>query len=138
LILNPSLEEYDSCPNYMSLIDYATHWTQPLTFNSTTDYFNACSDDTIIMSFIVGHNIYFGNGFGGIISVAPEVPTYREYAQGSLSVPLTEGKCYHCEFWVKPMNRGFGGVNFNAIDDIGVFFSDTLPYSDSMQPFSSS
>jgi gliding motility-associated-like protein len=125
LIKNPNLEEYTCCPTNLSMINCADYWTQPLIL-STSDYFNICAVDSIILPQILPlySHMYFGNGYAGIICEAYSDPfIYREYIQGELSEPLKTGLCYYFQFWTL-----LSGYNSNvAIDALGIYFSDTLP-----------
>ena len=146
LIRNPGLEEYTCCPTNMGMIDCATYWTQPLVGNSTSEYYNICGIDSLLFPNLIVFfkHAFFGNGYAGIVTYTYDSSVinpsdYREYIQGILSEPLSENKCYYCEFWVKPYN--WMNEPYCSIDAFGIFFSDTLPQksiSDEMAMYYSS
>lgn len=139
LVINPSFENYSSCPNGPSEFESANNWTHP--FNnvigdtcSTSDLYNSCS---FLGQFGVGvpDNImgsepaHTGNGYAGIILYEGFALTgctpifgsnWREYAQGELSSPLQAGQEYCVSFWVSLADN----VKW-ATDDIGVHFSNS-------------
>ncbi len=139
LIKNPSLEEYYSCPTSNAQIFLSKYWTQPLPYGYiTSDYYNRCYFDqpdslwdptlSIFMS-----KSYFGNGYAAIspTSYRPFNVKYKEYLQGELIDPLQSGSCYYCEYWVRPFYNDYNIAC--VIDDISVYFSDTLPYISEVQ-----
>jgi len=139
IIKNPNLEDYTCCPNNMALIDCATFWTQPLP-QSTSEYFNTCGIDSLLFPNLLTffQHAYFGNGYAGICTftynpLADPPWDYREYVQGTLSVPLQPNQCYYCEFWVKCWNWE-NLVPYCANDALGIYFSDTLPKKTSSDP----
>lgn len=135
LIQNPGLEDFTCCPNDMTLINCADHWTQPIVGNSTSDYMNTCGIDSLLSSSMLPFwkHAYFGNGYAGILVLRyelnnPQSPQYREYIQGELSQPLLAGQCYYGRFWVKLMNFVTPANEYptSAIDAIGILYTDTL------------
>ncbi len=133
LIKNPSLEEYSCSPINTTMIGCADYWHQPDSL-STTDYFNSCSIDSLLVPTDLPYyeKSYFGNGYAGIIPYI-NCGSYsrREYLQGELSEPLVQSRCYHVEFWTLLSEH-----SRSAIDALGVYFSDTLPKKNNChQPF---
>ena len=57
------------------------------------------------------------NGYGGVISYAPNVPNFREYLQGQLKTPLQAGHCYYFEMYVSKSN-----ASRFSIDHFGAYF----------------
>ena len=131
-INNPGLEDFTCCPTDYSMISCADYWTQPLP-SSSSDYFNTCGINAVVnpTAGLFFQYAHFGNGYAGICcdyypgDVTPTFQ-YREYLQAVLSESLIAGQCYYCEFWVRPFNNFGMAETFSAIDDIGMFFSDTL------------
>lgn len=114
LVLNPSFEENKLCPSIIgSFNHFVTNWSTP-NFGST-DYFSSCSK-------LVGNDNFFGKqeartgkAYGGMYVMAPE--NYREYMQGELSQPLTNGKTYTVTFYISLAEN-----SSHAIRDLGVLF----------------
>ncbi len=139
LVLNPSFENYTSCPQSISEFDKAVNWQSPY-INligdtcSTSDLYNSCSlfGGAGVPQNLLGYQAaHTGIGYAGMILYdgfpltifgCTNIPTgWREYAEGTLSSPLIAGQTYCVSFYVSlPDNVKF------ATDDIGVYFSNTL------------
>ncbi|MEP7169925.1 MAG: T9SS type A sorting domain-containing protein [Bacteroidota bacterium] len=122
LINNGDLEQYSPCPGTLGEFT-ATYWVNPNT--ASTDYFNACNTTTVgVPSNFIGYQFaHSGMAYCGmdIFTQPPFVTEYREYAEASLTAPLTAGNCYHFEMWINHSNN-----SQYATDDIGAYFSNTL------------
>jgi len=131
LVLNPSFEEYFSCPASVGQIDSCLHWSQPNTVSSSTDYFHSCAGSGPIIPGVptnfMGHQYahtghgYAGWGMGG----ADTSFNAWEYLQGTFREPLDSGVTYCARFFVCLANE-----SRYAIDQIGANFS-TSPHSTS-------
>jgi len=118
LVMNPSFENYSSCPLGPSQLDEADNWQHPFDNTvdtcSTSDLYNTCSP---FGAFGVGvpDNImgsepaHTGNGYAGIILYEGFALTgctslfgssWREYAEGQLSAPLQSGQTYCVSFFI--------------------------------------
>lgn len=133
LVSNNSFEQYTTCPFVYNDLEFAVGWINPCdppygttgTQSGSSDYFNAC--DTLWMG--VPTNITgfqparTGNGYAGLICFYnPITPvTYREYIETELVSPLMPGANYYFEMYVNLAN-----TSDYAIEDFGVYFSDTL------------
>jgi hypothetical protein len=105
LVVNPSFEEYTSCPTYLSQIDSVIGWEGIFI---SPDYFNACADDTMTVPFNpLGYQWpsdglgYAGLGFYDIWT--------KEYMQGSLVVPMQPGVLTYVSMHVSPGGFGYPG-----------------------------
>jgi len=116
LVLNPSLENYITCPAFGQFSNtFINDWDKPS--YGSTDYYNyACPG--IIPSQQIPRS---GNAYAGIIGYNYG-QEYREYMTGMLSSPLVSGAGYYCEFYVS-LNDGY----IQAIKELGAYFSVTAP-----------
>ena len=140
LVLNPSFENYSSCPMGPSELENANNWHHP--FNnvvgdtcSTSDLYNVCSPfgsfGVGVPESIMGNEpAHTGNGYAGIILYEGFALTgctpifgsnWREYVEGELSSPLQAGQTYCVKFYVSLADN----VKW-ATNDIGVYFSNSL------------
>lgn len=144
LVINPSFENYSSCPQGPSELSKADNWQDP--FNnvigdtcSTSDFYNACNTfggmATGVPANILGNEpAHTGNGYAGIIMFEGFVldlmscnyvpggsSNWREYVEGELSQPLVAGQQYCVSFYVSLADN----VKW-ASSDFGVYFSNTL------------
>ncbi|WP_439185039.1 OmpA family protein [Carboxylicivirga taeanensis] len=128
MVLNPSFEVYDECPksythtnNSHALIP---DWTYPTA--TTPDYFNECgSGEVKVPDNFAGYSkAKSGQGYAGAI-LSGSNRNFREYIQGTLSVPMVEGQKYCVSFWYKLASRS----KF-AIDQLGMHFTTTKIITD--------
>ena len=82
---NPSFEQYDTCPDGMTRINYAIPWTQPLPV-STSDYYNTCSTELNLVLILNEIHPKTGCAYGGIIT--SDISGRHEYIEIKLN-PLT-------------------------------------------------
>ncbi len=114
-VLNPSLEQYDTCPNNGDQIRFAFRWSSidtPLHYINATDgepeYCNTCAVSNnscgVPISAYYYHYPRTGNGMANIETFYDENyagETYwRDYLQGKLYKYLTNGKNYCVTFYV--------------------------------------
>ncbi len=115
LVVNPSFEDYTSCPTSVGDIYKAVGWDA---FNNSPDYFHSCS-------FNVPNNGYGyqfaaqGNAYAGLITYW-EGGLYREIIGDSLSIPLVPFQKYYLSFKVNCADASPVGYNTN---NIGAKFS---------------
>lgn len=120
MVLNPSFEEYEDCPQSYTFMDKThrliPHWTYP-SF-TTPDYFNKCSSGEVkVPSNFAGHSQpKSGDGYMGSILSGTD-RDFREYFQGTLKEPMEEGQRYCVSFWYKLAS----GSKF-AVDQLSVYF----------------
>jgi hypothetical protein len=116
LVLNPSLENYITCPGFGQFSNsYINDWDKP-SYGSTDYYHDSCAG--IIPSQQIPRS---GNAYAGIIGYNYGAE-YREYMTGTLSSPLIPGAAYYCEFYVS-LNDGY----IQAIRELGAYFSTAPP-----------
>jgi len=120
MVLNPSFEEYETCPQSYTYMDKShkliPHWTYP-TF-TTPDYFNKCSSGEVKVpnNFAGESEPKSGKGYmGSILSGSDR--DFREYFQGTLSESMKQGQVYCVSFWFKLAS----GSKF-AVDQLSVYF----------------
>ena len=131
LVLNPSFEDHDTCPDWgnTGLIRFAKYWSNPL-YPTSPDYFNAC-DTGINHPFSVPSN-YVGNqmahtgiAYAGIATyyyaLNPVGNNYREYIQNLLSDSLIAGVEYCIKLYVSLADSSRFYCN-----NLGVYFSPTI------------
>lgn len=125
LVPNPSFEVFDTCPNNLNQLRYATSWTNPIYPGSTPDYYNGC--DTINQWASVPINQHgfemarSGVGYSYIataIHTAPNSGNYREYIQTQLTDSLIAATNYCIQFYVSACDSCLYTSN-----NIGVYFS---------------
>lgn len=123
LVLNPSFEDVYKCPCWMTCIEDAKHWYQPIKV-STSDLFHSCNA-------LLTQSPRTGDAYAGIcLYYFTPNSNYREYICGTLSSPLIKDETYCVSFYVslaEPYSVG-------AIENIGIYFSkdsikDKLTYS---------
>jgi len=133
LVPNPSFEIYDTCqreivcPYLVGLDTSVTFWFNPTT--ASPDYDNIC-DSNSNPSYSVPQNM-FGYQFArtgsayvdiGVIIKCPSTPTgYKEYIEVKLNDPLRKNNKYCVRFYVS-----LADSSSYALDNIGLYFSDTL------------
>ena len=124
LVVNPSFEEYDVCPETPA--QWATGW---LTFRGTPDLYNSCN---VSGWYDVPSNAFGyqeaaeGEGYAGIITYSSVAQNLREYLGAPLLEQIQPGDTIHvsmkfavgCFGWYHPSPR------FSA-SGIGMFFSTT-------------
>ncbi len=129
LVPNPSFEMYDTCPQYVNGINFATGW---LSFRFTPDYDNTCSTSSLVS---VPSN-YFGyqypasgNGYADIATYAPGLgnENVREFMGSKIIDSLIIGQKYFASVKVSAAyNAGTGMAgagNTCFTNNIGITFS---------------
>ena len=122
MVLNPSFEKYEKCPEGYIYNDKShrliPHWTYP-SF-TTPDYFNKCSTGEVKVpdNFAGYSQPHSGNGYMGAILTGSD-RDYREYIQGELKTPMKAGQVYCVSFWYKLAN----GSMF-AVDQMSIYFTE--------------
>ena len=139
LVLNPSFENFSSCPLGPSEFENATNWTHP--FNnvigdtcSTSDLYSTCSPfgalGVGVPANIMGNEAaHTGNTYAGFIAYEGFSAfgcnslfgsNWREYVQGQLSAPLQAGQTYCVSFYLSLADNVKWSTN-----DIGVHFANS-------------
>ena len=149
LVMNPSFEEYYTCPIGISHIEECKHVFNPVCANSSQgcnsnpDYFNICAD---LYSKVNVPNTYYntpasnyrsakqGEAFIGIANGIMYSPidgqfssSYREFVQIKLTTPLLAGKKYDFSFYAGT-NRN--KITYNIeVNQLGIHFvNDSIIY----------
>jgi OOP family OmpA-OmpF porin len=123
LVINPSLENYITCPGFGQFSNtYINNWNKP-TYGSTDYYHNNCPGIQPI-----SQTPHSGDAYFGIIAYNYGTE-YREYATGELSTSLIAGVQYTVSFYVS-LNDGY----IQAINEMGAYLSTTPlgPYPNSL------
>ena len=128
LIPNGDFEQYSACPMYLTQIDSALYWMNPMTniqdVSGSPDYFHKCSESSQVD---VPNNNWgsqearSGDGYSGILLYLHFTSNVREYIETPLMVPLELNNCYHFEMFVN-----LGDYCQYASHDIQVYFSDSV------------
>lgn len=125
MIMNPSFEQYQACPQHFTPRDKShkliPYWTYPTT--ATPDYFNRCSNGLarVPNNFAGTSEPKSGNGYMGVIAIGSKDQNklnYREYIQGEIYPSMRKGKKYCVTFWYK-----LATYSKYAVDRMGLFFS---------------
>jgi len=136
-VLNPSFEEYNTCPWNVDQIKYATYW-EPIDTSGplkdtighplcSPEYCNVCASIMSLVNVPNGgwyyHYARTGNGMAQMVMYFDEsIPSWgykRDYLQGHLYKPLTAGKSYCVTFYVAgEQTSGY------AINHIGAYLDD--------------
>jgi len=122
LVLNPGFEKYEKCPeDYIP--ENLSHkivpgWTYPT--RATPDYFNRCSPKNVGVpkNFAGESEPHGGDGYVGAILSGTE-ESYREYIQGTLSMPLIKGNQYCVRFYYR-----LASYSRFAVDQMSLYFSE--------------
>jgi len=121
LVPNPSFEEFDSCCDAQSEINYSKYWTS---FGATPDYYNACSSSiycSIPDNFAGYHYAASGNAYAGLIFYYQT--NYREFLGVPLIQPLLPGHLYHVSYKVSLAFTDSIGFNVGC-NNFGVLFTN--------------
>lgn len=124
LVPNGSFEEYATCPEDFSTlqyIPYVANWDSPS--KGTPDYFNACSYKSGVPLNLVGYaEAFHGNAYMGIIACMQQLDrnqiAYREYIRVELSDTLQKDKLY-----VASMQVRLGQSSVVSCGGMGMYFS---------------
>lgn len=119
LVIDPSFEILDSCPNSIAQTDRLTHWYNPSV--TTPDLFSTCSSASIISvpTNYIGHQSPVdGHSYICLALLFGTSTTNREYLTTRLNSPLTKDSIYCVSFYVSATDS-----NLTFTDQIGVNFS---------------
>ncbi len=133
LIPNPSFEESDDCPPYISSIwassdPYVSNWYRPT--YATPDYYHSCAEwpfsvriDVPLNQMSANQPAHSGSAYIGLY-ISSKNTNYREYIQASLTDSLEAGEYYYFECWLAPATRDTEEDEPKVLtsDDIGVNF----------------
>ncbi len=125
LVLNPSFEQYDTCPDGMTRINYAIPWKQPLINISTSDYFNTCSNNIALLQCLNEIKPRTGSGYAGISPYGDS--GWQEYIEIKTNEPLQFNKQYCISFFAHLFNQ-----TTYAIDRLGALITDTMVTTDNV------
>ena len=129
LVVNPSFEDHDTCPDYLSQLSRATNW---YSIRMTPDYYNVCAPN---LSSKVPSNWFgnakpaSGNAYAGIgSSWAGNSYVFPECVGSKLITPLEKGKKYFVSFKVFLSQKG-NPYQWCGVNKLGALFS-TVSYSE--------
>lgn len=126
LVINPSFEEHQRCPNNFSTNSKEFNLPGWHSANSgTPDYYHQCSwgDCDVPFNWAGESNAHSGLAYAGLyVWNRPnnKPRSYREYIQGELSAPLKKDKRYRLEFYFK-----LASYSVYSVDRIGMLLTDT-------------
>ncbi len=125
LVLNPSFEEYEICPNMPNpyLEVHIANWDITI----SADYFNTCSDNPVLSppDIVYGYQMpKDGEAYAGIFFVRPEQEGCCEYLIGRLSEPLEKDSFYRVRIYIS-----FAEQSSYACDCIQVLLSEEYHYT---------
>ncbi len=129
LVRNYSFEDYDVCPNEVTIDsrkELIPHWYMPN--KGTTDYFNSCAFRQVnVPDNVMGHMYALqGDAYAGIILIE-QPPSeselkkplhYREYLQAQLTSPLKKDSLYCVQFYFC-----IASYSTYAVNKLGLFIS---------------
>lgn len=122
MVLNPSFESYEKCPQDHTPFDKSHKlipgWTYPT--YATPDYFNRCSPGQVKVpsNFAGVSEPKTGDAYMGAILTGTE-RDYREYFQGTLSTAMEKDKMYCVTFYYR-----LASMSQFAVDQLSTFFVD--------------
>lgn len=133
LVPNFSFEEYEECPNEVTMDSRKVlipNWYMPN--RGTSDYFNACTIHQVnVPNNVMGSMFALdGNAYAGIILIEqPPCDTqiekplhYREYLQTQLTQPLRKDILYCVQFYFS-----IASYSTYAVDKLGLYISQSKP-----------
>jgi hypothetical protein len=131
LVINPSFEEYSSCPDFIGKTYLATGWDN---FTGSGDYFNVCgTSGTGVPGNSFGYQTPFnGNAYCGIITYYSNA-LYREIIGGTLQTPLTVSQKYYFSFRT---SRGSDPIIGYSSNKIGIKLTQTNSYTTNISNYS--
>ncbi len=135
LVLNPSFELIDDCPDTLADFELANFWTS----NNEADLFNDCATgDAGVPNNAQGQQAAFdGNGYAGIVVYSDDgnaimLPNDNEFLSGEIQ-PLEIGQTYCVTYQVS-----LSDSSSYAIDEMSVLFGndpfDFDPFSTDYEP----
>ncbi len=129
LVLNPSFEQMDTCPNSLDQARFALGWSS---YKQSPDYYNSCAGINSIVSVpsnVAGFQMaHSGNGYIGLQTFF--TPVTREIIGSEFLSPMIIGQEYFISIYLSCAfdTSAQGGQIACASNKIGVKFS-TVPYS---------
>lgn len=117
LVMNPSFEDFITCPEtYSTFQEDVLFWTNPT--SGSTDYFNDCSDNMKAYRNFSGiQESFHGIAYAGIYAYGPK--DYREYIQGEFKEKLKKDKRYRVSAMISLSEKS----EF-AIDEFGFLLTN--------------
>ena len=133
LVNNPSLEEYSTCPNDFSQIQYAKNWSAGCEYGTSTDYFNSCmlADSNLFIFFkqpLTQFKPSTGNAEAGLLLLLQSNTTatqIREALSSKLKLRLIVSNCYkvsfkirfygYCLYWINIDNLNYPTDRVSAL-----------------------
>ncbi len=131
LVPNPSFELYDTCPNSIDQIQFATGWNKYSIASSTPDYYNSCANPGFFGVPNAGggyQQAHTGDAYAAIGTYVSYLPNYREHIGIQLSQPLIIGQEYFLSMYAV-----LAGIFFQfgaPSNNLGIRLS-TIPFNGS-------
>ena len=132
LVPNPSFEDDNECPFFISGFEFLTDtycndWYSA--GGGSSDYMHGCGGPGSTVGvpenlFATDQPAHTGIAYGGFWCNLYDNNTfiYREYTQAELLEPLVAGQCYYVEFWSAPATQSdFFGEAHGTTDAIGAY-----------------
>ncbi|MCA6362246.1 MAG: T9SS type A sorting domain-containing protein [Bacteroidetes bacterium] len=122
LVLNPSFESYDSCPNYAGGINSISQWNE-INYYYSPDCYNSCADSGEYDSpynFFGYQKASHGTSYAGIVTWVNSLASLRETVCGRLVDSLPPNHIYCIAFYVN-----LSDSSDYAINRIGALLSDS-------------
>ena len=125
LVPNGDFEQYNNCPTWLTQIDTALFWFNPMVWppGGSPEYLNECATGTQVgvpdnaFGYQYAHS---GAGYAGLCVYNGSNTNFREYIEVQLTSPLVAG-CYYFEMYVSSADN-----LSQTSDDFGIYFSDTI------------
>jgi gliding motility-associated-like protein len=119
LVLNPSFEDYTSCPNMRNQLSLCNYCHNPNL--ESPDYYNICSAAVVSVpnNWAGYQSARTGNAYVGFYALS--LSNSREYVTVSLSNTLIHDSCYMITFYISKSN--FSNC---AIANLQVYFSNDI------------
>lgn len=121
LVPNAGFESLAGCPTSSSQLYLASPWDS---LNASPDVFSGCATSSPVCSsvsipsnFAGSSPAHSGNSYAGITAYS-SIPEYREYIQAPLLAPLSAGKIYKVEAWVR-----LASGSTHAVSSLGITLS---------------
>ena len=116
LVINPSFEDFKSCPNLKGEFqENVKNWST--SHFGSTDYFNNCSQNLGEENYVGYQKARTGDAYVGVYAYAPG--SYREYIQGELKESLKKDSIYNVSFYVS-----LSDCSSHAVNKISILFTD--------------
>lgn len=124
LVVNPSFEDYNNCPDHWTQIYEATGWSGSM---GGVELYHSCSQVYGVPSNPVGYQYaHSGLAYAGFIVFENQIDSldYREFLFGTLTQPLVIGTKYYISIKVNLAVNGVGHFSCCGSNKLGLRFSN--------------